>query len=117
YVRSSDMYQSNLDGTESRKVLTVSFPSVIIWTRFSPDGSVLRFTRFGDYGNSIWEVRSDGTGLHALLPDWNKPQKEACGSWTADGRYYIFEAVRTGTSTSNLWALRQKRGLFGEPNR
>jgi len=117
YLRSSDMYQSNLDGTESRKFLTVSGPSAILWPRFSPDGSILRFTLFDKTGNSIWEVRSDGTGLHALLPDWNKPHREAGGSWAPDGRYYIFEAVRAGTTTSNLWALREKGGLFGKPNR
>jgi Tol biopolymer transport system component len=66
---------------------------------------------------SIWEVRSDGTGLHPILPDWNKPHNELCGSWTPDGRYYIFEAVRGGTGNSNLWALREKGGSFERSSR
>jgi eukaryotic-like serine/threonine-protein kinase len=112
YVLRSDIYQANLDGTGSRKLATVS--GVAFYPRFSPDGSILRFTVFDSKTNStsIWEVRSDGTGLHPFLPDWNKPHNELCGSWTPDGRYYIFEAVRGGTGNSNLWALREKGGLL-----
>jgi serine/threonine protein kinase/Tol biopolymer transport system component len=116
YIASSDIYQANLDGTGSRKLATVS--GIAIYPRFSPDGSILRFTVLDSKTNSwsIWEVRSDGTGLHPILPDWNKPHNELSGSWTPDGRYYIFEAVRGGTGNSNLWALREKGGSFGRPS-
>ena len=115
YFMNSDIYQANLDGTESRKLLTVS--GTISAPRFAPDGSILRFTLQKAFSNSIWEVRPDGTGLRPILPDWNKPHSEASGSWTPDSRYYVFEAVRAGTTTSNLWALREKGGLFGRPSR
>jgi len=94
YVIGSEIYKANLDGTESRKLLSVS--GVALFPRFAPDGSVVRFTLLdvNTTSASIWEVRSDGTGLHPILPDWNKPHNEFCGSWTPDGRYYIFEAVR-----------------------
>jgi len=117
YFTVSDIYQSNLDGTESHKLLTVSgFANI---PRFAPDGSVLRFNLSDEKTNSgsIWEVRSDGTGLHPILADWNKPHNECCGSWTPDGRYYIFEAVRAGSNNSDLWALREKVGLSGRPSR
>ncbi len=82
YVVTSDIYQANLDGTGSRKLVSVS--GVAVFPRFSPDGSILRFTVFDSKTNSwsIWEVRSDGTGPHPILPDWNKPHDELCGSWT-----------------------------------
>jgi eukaryotic-like serine/threonine-protein kinase len=115
YSRFSDIYQANLDGTDSRKLLTVSGGSAV-WNRFSPDGRVLRFTLAEGNAQTIWEVRSDGTGLHPLLPDW-RTDVEACGSWTPDGRYYIFEAVRAGTNNSNLWAIREKGGLFQRSGR
>jgi len=117
YIVGSDIYQSNLDGTGSRKLATVS--GVAFFPRFSPDGSILRFTVLDSKTNSwsIWEVRSDGTGLHPILPDWNKPHNELCGSWTPDGRYYIFEAVRGGAGNSNLWALREKGGSFERSSR
>lgn len=117
YCKGSDIYLTNREATETHKLLSVSGPTFT--PRFSPDGSVLRFTVFDGKTNSssIWEVRSDGTGLHPILSDWNRPHSECCGSWTPDGGYYIFEAVRAGTSTSNLWALREKGRLFGRPNR
>jgi serine/threonine protein kinase len=107
YFMTSDIYQTNLDGTESRKLLTVSGGTFL--PRSSAGGSVFRFTRVDDTdSDSIWEVRSDGTDLHPVLPDWNKPHAECCGSWTPDGRYYIFEAVRAGSSNSNLWGPPRK---------
>jgi serine/threonine protein kinase/Tol biopolymer transport system component len=117
YVMSSEIYQANVDGTGSRKLATVS--GVVIYPRFSPDGSILRLTVLDSKTNSwsIWEVRSDGTGLRPILPDWNKPHNELAGSWTPDGRYYIFEAVRGGTGNSNLWAIREKAGSFERSSR
>jgi Tol biopolymer transport system component len=113
YAMRSDIFQANLDGIGSHKLVTVS--GIVVYPRFSPDGRLLRFTVYDSKNNSdsIWEVRSDGTGLHPILPDWNKPHNELCGSWTPDGKYYIFEAIRGGTGNSNLWALREKGGPLG----
>jgi serine/threonine protein kinase/Tol biopolymer transport system component len=114
YAKGPEVYQANLDGTESRNLLTTG--SNVLFPRFSPDGSLLRFTLVDSKtaSRSIWEARSDGTGLRHILPDWNRPHNEACGSWTPDGKFYIFEAVREGTTTSNLWALRERGSLFGK---
>jgi hypothetical protein len=38
-----------------------------------------------------------------LSPDWNKPPQECCGSWTSDGRYFVFQSTRNGLSS--LWVL------------
>jgi Tol biopolymer transport system component len=114
YVRGSEVFQANLDGTESRRLLTL--PGVNLFCpRFPPDARQIRLGFADERTNSvsIWEVNADGTGLHPFLPDWNKPQSECCGSWTPDGRYYIFEANRAGSSTSTLWALREKSRWFG----
>jgi Tol biopolymer transport system component len=83
------------------------------WPRWSPDGSHLRFTvRDSNTGslNSLWEVAYDGSNLHPLLPDWNNPPNECCGNWTADGRYFVFQSTRNGTT--NIWARREQAGLF-----
>jgi serine/threonine protein kinase/Tol biopolymer transport system component len=117
YVKTSEVFLANIDGTESRKLASLSgrpawFP------RFSPDGGLIRFT-VGDPNRnsiSIWEIHSDGSGLRPTIPEWNKLRNQTSGSWTADGKYYIFEAAREGSTNANLWALREKR-LFRKPSR
>ena len=71
---------------------------------------------------SIWEVLSNGSELHQLLPAWNEPAGECCGNWSADGNYFAFQATRGGKT--EVWATRERRraldGLakqYGEPVR
>ena len=110
YAKGDELYVCKADGTGSRKLVTA--PDLAAWPRWSPDGATLRFTvndaKTGS--NSLWEVRSDGTGLHPLLPGWNSPPAECCGNWAPDGKYFVFRSTRNGKA--NIWARREKRGLF-----
>jgi serine/threonine protein kinase/Tol biopolymer transport system component len=110
FAKGSDIFLANADGTNSRKLTTVSGSAY--WIRFSPDGTRLRFTLGTPQTNSfsIWEVHADGSDLHALLPAWHSPPSECCGAWSADGRYYFF--VSGVADGANIWALREPRGLF-----
>src|SRR5262249_1192193 len=111
YANGSTLYLANSDGTESRRLVTVAGRPH--WLRWSPDGSRLRFTvRDTALGglNSLWEVAADGSNLHPLLPGWNKPANECCGNWTADGRYFVFQSTRNGTT--NIWARREQAARF-----
>ncbi len=94
YAFKSGLYQCNADGSDSRQLLTV--PGVAFAPRFSPDGRRLRFTlrNTEQRTSSLWEVAADGTGLHAVLPDWNNPAQEFGGAWTPDGNYFLFEATQ-----------------------
>ncbi len=58
----------------------------------------------------MWEVSAEGTGLHPVLPGWNVSPIECCGSWTADGKYYLFNSSRSGKV--NIWLLRDENTLF-----
>jgi len=110
FAKGSDIFLANVDGTNVRKLITLSGSAYQI--RFSPDGTRLRFTLGTAETNSssIWEVRTDGSDLHALLPAWHSPPLECCGVWSADGRYYFF--VSGAADSANLWALREAAGLF-----
>jgi Tol biopolymer transport system component/predicted Ser/Thr protein kinase len=111
FANGNDLYVARTDGTESKKFVTV--PGFPRWLRWSPDGSRLRIsvaTVRGTESESLWEVQADGTHLHPLLPDWNKPSQECCGSWTPDGKYFIFQSTRN--AKAQLWAIPEKGGLF-----
>src|SRR5262249_54055936 len=63
YLRGSDIYFAQPNGSESRKVTTVKG---IPWLpRWSPDGTVLRFTvqDFENDSYSLWEISSGGFNL------------------------------------------------------
>jgi hypothetical protein len=110
FARGSDLYLANADGTDAHKIITVSgIPGGL---RFSPDGARLGLTVTNPEGNlgSLWEVRTDGTGLHDLLPNWHRLASECCGAWTPDGRYYFF--LNSTPAGFDLWALRESAGLL-----
>jgi eukaryotic-like serine/threonine-protein kinase len=109
FARGSDLFAANADGSEPRKLITVQQSLACI--RESPDGKRIRFTISPPDQTSaaIWEIRSDGTGLHPVLPGWHNPPQESCGIWTPDGRYFLFHRIG---SQFDLWALREPSGLF-----
>jgi serine/threonine protein kinase/Tol biopolymer transport system component len=104
----NDLDLINSDGTGQRKL--VSLPDLVLDPAFSPDSSVIRFrvagALFGE--GALWEVSIDGKNLHPLLPNWRNPPRACCGRWTAGGQYFVFG------SQGNIWALSEKRSLFGK---
>ena len=104
----NDLDLINSDGTGQRKL--VSLPDLVFDPAFSPDGSMIRFrvagALFGE--GALWEVSIDGKNLHPLLPNFRNPARACCGRWTAGGQYFVFG------SQGNIWALSEKRSLFGK---
>jgi Tol biopolymer transport system component/DNA-binding winged helix-turn-helix (wHTH) protein len=80
-------------------------PGRSFWLRWMPGGSTLRLTLLnpGTHTTSLWELSADGKKAHPLLPGWSTPEGECCGSWTADGRYFVFESWHNGEN--NIWML------------
>jgi Tol biopolymer transport system component/DNA-binding winged helix-turn-helix (wHTH) protein len=111
HTKGPDVFFANADGTGSRKLLSV--PGLPHDLYYSPDESRLRFSvcDLKQLRDSIWEASPDGSNLHRFLPDWNPGGSECCGTWTPDGKYYVFQATVAGST--NLWALREGR-LFGK---
>ena len=111
YGNRSDLYQVALDGSQSRKLITL--PGAAMDLRFSPDGHWIRFTLQDPENNTseLWEVGADGKGLRRLLAsEWNQPSQECCGSFTRDGKYFFFESSRG--NSHDIWVLPQERGLL-----
>jgi serine/threonine protein kinase/Tol biopolymer transport system component len=112
YANGSDLYVAKSDGTESRKLVTTGgIPS---GPRWSPDGSVARFSVYDSKTNSrfLSEVAANGSNLHPLLAHWNNPASECCGNWTRDGKYFVFQSSRNGRV--DLWAIPQQRSLLSK---
>ena len=107
YCNRGDLFLSASDGTAARKL--ASLGGFITSPQFSPDGRRIRFTwhDLTTDNRSLWEVTVEGNHLHRLLPAWHQPSTDANGRWTADGKYFVFEA------DSQIWALPDKTGIFG----
>ena len=107
----SDLYLAKSNGSQPRKLTTVT--GSIFHPRFSPDGRRLRFSIVDPRNGSsqLWEMNREGSGLHPLLPGWNNSPQECCGSWTPDGKYYLFQDFRDGRN--NLWVLPEQTHWFG----
>ncbi len=113
FVKESSLFLANADGTQAHELTSVN--GTLFYPRFSPDGRRIRFSvnDTGQNSSSIWEIQSDGSGLHALFPGWHNPAAECCGTWTDDGRYYIFQVTQTRPSNvTNLWALAESVGTL-----
>jgi serine/threonine protein kinase len=71
YTQGNKLYRAKIDGTESRKIASVTaggYPFALFW---APDGSRLRFSvQTQTAGTSLWEVAADGKNLHPLLSGW-----------------------------------------------
>ena len=107
----NDLTILGADGSDPRRLVTT--PGVAFWLRWSPDGKRLRFTLNNPKRQTteLWEVAADGGNLHALLPGWSQPASECCGSWTSDGRDFVFQSGHDGhadiwTRPERSWPLR-----------
>ena len=112
YAREDNLYVAKSDGTESKQI--ASLPGPPSWPRWSPDASTLRFTVQDPSGNTtLWEVSPTGTNPHALLPGWNSPPAECCGSWSSNGKYFVFQSTREGSTS--LWNYAKRVRCSGIP--
>ena len=117
YSNDQDFFVANADGSGSRKL--VSMPGLLptplslpIMPRWSPDAQALRFTASDNGVSSLWEVSASGTGLHPLFaPSSNLHEtSECCGTWTPDGKYFVYNSIRDGVAT--ISAVRESHGLL-----
>jgi Tol biopolymer transport system component/DNA-binding winged helix-turn-helix (wHTH) protein len=76
------------------------------WLRWSPDGTLLRFTILDPIVHtlSLWELPVGSRIARPILKDWSSPASECCGTWTADGKFYVFQTSHGGNT--DLWRLR-----------
>ncbi len=113
FIEGSDLYLAKRDGRDALKVATLPGPG---WMpRWSPDGRLIRLSIFNVHSSeiSLWEVGRGGQGLRQLLTGWKTaegPMDECCGSWTPDGRDFLFQTTRLGRS--EIWSMPSDGGVY-----
>jgi Tol biopolymer transport system component/DNA-binding winged helix-turn-helix (wHTH) protein len=110
YAWANHIYLCDAEGAHARELARIS--GGVTDLAWSPDGNVLRFTLngAGDH-QSIWQLDSDGKGLHPLFTDWRESSGQEHGRWTAGGKYFIFQSLNPGRW--GLWAAREESSWLG----
>jgi Tol biopolymer transport system component len=106
YGYKRDVLSARTDGSQSHKLLTnTTNDAKAFWLRVSPDGHLLRFSMWDpkSHASSIWESWTDGSHFRPLVPGRNEAS-QCCGNWTADGKYFVFQAADQD-GVWNLWAI------------
>jgi len=103
FSKDTSLFFAEKDGSNPRKLRDL--PSHVDRPVISPDGKRIRLTVEGAYTKSLWEVNSDGSNAHPLLPGWRGEGAACCGRWTPDGRYFIFQSRSHGRT--DIWAIRE----------
>ena len=115
FDKESDVYIADQDGSNPRKLVTVpDFAGALV---LAPNGDRFRLdvVNFVNNTSAIWEARIDGSNLHPVFPGWNNPPAESTGSWTPDGRYYVFQSVRDGAA--NIWIVPERTNWWRKVSR
>jgi Tol biopolymer transport system component/DNA-binding winged helix-turn-helix (wHTH) protein len=106
FSKGPEIFRAKADGSDPKKVATVG--TQVFNLHPSPDGRRLRFDVVDPRNGSsaLWEIDSNGSHPHPVLPAWSAEPRECCGRWTQDGRYFVFQSSHDGHD--NLWAIREK---------
>ena len=120
YVRDNALYLATADGADSRKLTGLPGPiagfntntsegqNVETSPAWSPDGNTIAITVVTSKAriNRLWQVSEQGQNLREMFPRWHPDASACCGSWTPDGKYFIFN------SDGQIWAVRQAQSLL-----
>ena len=102
------------DTTGSQTRLLAEFPDVPFWPAWSPDGRRIRFSRTASgLREGLWELSVSDKGLRPVNAAGPHEHNACCGSWSQDGRYFVY--MVEDAHTSSIWARRESRiaGLLG----
>lgn len=104
YANGDDLYVAHLSGQPPTHY--ASLTGRAFWLRWEPNGRLLRFTIMDPVRHtlSLWQMRAGDAKPVRILGDFNDPASECCGTWTSDGKYYVFQSSKGGNN--DLWRLK-----------
>ncbi len=122
YATGGELFVAKVDGTEPRRLVPPDKnPDIWVWSPvWSADTTLLRFERYNmaTHAAALWEITAEGQNLHQVLPHSDNAPNQCCGVWTADQKFYVFDAWRdleAGPPTapaSDLWGMQESRNWF-----
>ena len=93
-------------------------PDYSFWFRWSPDGRVLRFTVSQGSGTFyVAEASADGGHVRRFIPGWAGRIAHFNGTWTPDGKYFVFQVGSPEQNRLDIWAVREKSDWFHKVSR
>ena len=103
YVDRDSLFLATSSGSDVTRIALL--PGIGWRPRWSPDGRVVRLTIVDARSaeQSIWEVASDGSKLYQLFTGWEGSSGQCCGTWTSDGKAFLFQASRDGKT--EVWSI------------
>jgi len=106
YAAGNELLVTHLKDGSSSNFATL--PGRAFWLRWSPDGRLLRFTIIDPIGHtmSLWELPPGSHSPRPVLSGWSNPASDCCGTWTADGKDFVFQSGHDGSD--DLWLLHGK---------
>ena len=106
YSAKDVIYSTNSAGSINHRLFRV--PGNAYWFRWSPDDKELRFTVLNRRNErlSLWQVNAGSDHPRQLFTRLG--HYVCCGTWTPDGRYYLFQ-VRN-RSSYQIWVQPTDRG-------
>src|SRR3954468_4309130 len=106
FAEGRDVFTAEHDGTNPRKIATA--PDIVAGISIAPDNKRMRLTVQNPIRNTsaIWEMGTDGGSLHEVFPGWNVPANECCGTWSSDGKYFLFQSTRD--RATNVWIVPER---------
>jgi len=114
FTRGSALFRANADGADCRKLVDIpnGFSVGIRWgPAHGPDVLRLCIANAKTLEAELWEVASDGSGLHPLRrgrpAGAGLPDGDYGGDWILTGKYYLFPSRRG--LVSSLWSLAENR--------
>ena len=96
-----DIWVVNADGTGLTNLTNT--PDVVeVDPTWSPDGTLITFTRLGELGGDIWVMNADGSNQINLT---NSPQSDFLADWSPDGTQLVFVREVPGQSISTQFDI------------
>ena len=103
YATGNELGVVQLDTGETKSLVQV--PGRAFWPRWSPNGTLLRFTLVDPitHASSLWEFEVQTNHLRQLDFAGLSGLALCCGAWMPDGKTYVFEA--NSPHESNIWSV------------